>query len=123
MATPFKLTKKIVEPIVKEFITKDKPTKAGLLRQLKCCQDTLYRAIDRIDHQDPEQREVAKLLREALLYITEKHEERLYDKQCVGSIFYLKAVCKMVDYRERHEEPKTDDKKITLEIIDKNENK
>jgi hypothetical protein len=126
MATkPFKLKLDEIKPKIDAFLKLDKPTRAGLIRMLGCCQMTLHRASERLDGDNEEASEVALLLRNALIYIAEKHEERLYDKGCVGSIFYLKSLSKYLDYREYSEEDQNDkqDMKLTIEVINDREDK
>jgi len=62
----------------------NKPTKAGLALALGYADKvSLKNAIDRND-------EFSTPIKKAILRIEEKHESRMYDKNCTGSIFWLK---------------------------------
>jgi len=117
---PFKLTAEEIKPIIETFITLEKPTRARLLRLLGCCDKTLYRTLDRDD-------EASALISNALLYIAEKHEERLFDSGAAGSIFWLKANSRLIqfrdDYKYHDDTTNVGEYDIKEEIVEKNESK
>lgn len=75
---------KDLELKLKEFKRGTKPTVAGLCRTLGfATRKSLYEYMVRDD-------EVGREILDAWMSILQSHEERLYEKSCTGSIFYLK---------------------------------
>lgn len=104
---------KKVRKIVDEYCELEKPTKAKLLMMLGITQRTMYTYLS---HED----EIAELIQEALLYLTHKHEERLYDRNAAGSIFFLKTLRKFIDFKEHNPLNNDDgDIKLTIKVREK----
>lgn len=114
MARPRKLDDvKAVGEIIAAYKANPKPTLSGLARALKIHPDTLYRNMDRED-------DIGDLLMDAYLYMVEMHEEKLYEKGAVGSIFWLKCLKKYITFKDTPDESiKTPNLNFTYEIVDK----
>lgn len=92
------MAKKLTDPnkvkkVVDEFCKLEKPTFSKLLMELGIAQRSYYNYLDKND-------EISDHLMRASLYMVNKHEEGLYDKNVAGHIFFLKCFKKVITFRE-----------------------
>lgn len=118
MARPKLLTDaSSVKSIVDEYIKQDKPTLSGLVLKLGLkTLNSLWLYMD-------EDSEIGDLLTDAYLHIINVHETRLFDKVCVGSLFWLKTVRRLgFRFNEYAGEPVAGngDHKLVIEVVDRN---
>jgi len=105
---------KLVKAKIDGYLLDNKtPTLSGLMLALGVrTLNTLYRYMD-------EDKAIGKLISEAYLKIVDYHEKRLFDKGCVGSIFYLKSVRRFgFNFREYDNADQVKDNVLNIRIIE-----
>ncbi len=102
-----------VKKIVEEYLKLTKPTLSGLCRKFKVTWNTLYRAMD-------EENEIGEHLRDAYMFLVQKHEEGLYEKICSGHMFWLRSIRKYIDFSDNDTvlDQSNISKRFTLQIIE-----
>jgi hypothetical protein len=92
----------------------DTPTISGLILHLGFRSlDTLWKYMDKED-------DIGDILTSAYLYIVNKHESKLFDKACVGSIFWLKSIRKCGFTFNKTEDtvnPHNVDNRLLIEVV------
>jgi len=89
-----------VKKFCNDFKKMEKPTLAGLCRKLKVSAHTFYNKLDRDD-------EIGHELRDAYMYLIERHEEGLWGTKPVPHMFYLKTIGKL-GFRFKEDDPITE---------------